>query len=332
MNTRLVKQLLYGAGYIVFFALSIFFFYWIFLRPAPLPVDPNAIPANLSLPRVTSIQYFRAGEETILALEMQNPNIDYASDMFTYTITLLGKNTAALQTLTNTSIIYAGEIKNIVLTASVETNDIASADISFLNVHWQHKADFLEPQMQTRDIKTELGGTNTSPTVTGYVANKEAFSLGRVSVIALLFNAGGAEVSASKTTIEHMDPFEERSFTVSFPKNVVVAAPQSPAATPLFVKNISLGARGDDVLRLQQFLIAQMFLAGEATNYFGKSIETALMKYQKTAGISPANGSLGPKTREVINKELTIQALAAEKDDPNAADPEKTKVYVEAVK
>ena len=129
-----------------------------------------------------------------------------------------------------------------------------------------------------------------------------------------------------------MDPFEERSFTVSFPKNVVVAAPQSPAATPLFVKNISLGARGDDVLRLQQFLIAQMFLAGEATNYFGKSTETALMKYQKTAGISPANGSLGPKTREVINKELTIQALAAEKDDPNAADPEKTKVYVEAVK
>src|SRR3989344_1654642 len=177
MSTRLVKQLLYGAGFIVFFALIIFFFYWIFLRATPPPTDPNAIPQNVPLPQIAWIRYFPAEEQTIIALEMQNPNVDYAADILNYTITLLGESSESLQTLPATSIIYAGEIKNIVLNANVTSSDIASANIAFGIINWRHKADFPEPRTQTRDIKTEPGGTNAGPVVSGYIATKEAFPI-----------------------------------------------------------------------------------------------------------------------------------------------------------
>ena len=332
MSTRLVKQLLYGAGFIVFFALIIFLFYWIFLRATPPPQDPNAIPQNLPLPQVNWIRYFPTNEQTIIALEMQNPNVDYAADTLNYAITLLRENKEVLQTLAATSIIYAGEIKNIVLTANVTTSDIASANIAFQAINWRHKADFREPQTQTRDIKTELGGTNAGPVVSGYITNQEAFPIGKITLIGLLFSASGTNVSASKTEIDSMNAFGERLFTINFPKDVMLAlqTPKTPVA--LFTKDLLLGTRSADILRLQQFLIDQSFLTGEPTDYFGAATKNALIKYQKAVKISPANGLFGPKTRDAVNKELTNQALAAEKDDPNAADPGKTKIYVEAIR
>ena len=81
-------------------------------------------------------------------------------------------------------------------------------------------------------------------------------------------------------------------------------------------RSLSFGSRGEDVQRLQKFLIAAKLLAdGNATRYFGPLSEAAVQKFQiihnvvssgsaKTTGF----GVVGPKTRAAILKNCTLYA------------------------
>lgn len=77
-----------------------------------------------------------------------------------------------------------------------------------------------------------------------------------------------------------------------------------------FLRNLQLGARGEDVKALQIYLNQAGFIvslsgagsAGQETNYFGPATQAALIKFQKTNNISPALGFFGKITRAFINK------------------------------
>jgi len=73
-------------------------------------------------------------------------------------------------------------------------------------------------------------------------------------------------------------------------------------------RNLSFGSRGEDVTRLQQFLIRQNLLStGNATGYFGPLTQSAVQKFQATRGIvssgTPSTtgwGAVGPRTRDAL--------------------------------
>jgi peptidoglycan hydrolase-like protein with peptidoglycan-binding domain len=76
----------------------------------------------------------------------------------------------------------------------------------------------------------------------------------------------------------------------------------------VFTRNLSFWMTGSDVMALQQYLIAEN--AGSAvarlkvhgvTKTFGLLTYNALMEFQKKAGITPASGYFGPKTRAYVN-------------------------------
>lgn len=78
-------------------------------------------------------------------------------------------------------------------------------------------------------------------------------------------------------------------------------------ATASFVRDLTLGSQGQDVIALQTFLIAEgkgakaAALAGTgATGYFGAMTQAALVEYQGAAGINPTSGYFGPLTRSHI--------------------------------
>ena len=91
-----------------------------------------------------------------------------------------------------------------------------------------------------------------------------------------------------------------------------------PAGLPCLslTRPLSLGSRGEDVQKLQKFLIAAKLLAtGNATRYFGPLSEAAVRQFQiihnvvssgdaKTTGF----GLVGPKTRAAILKNCTLYA------------------------
>ena len=67
-----------------------------------------------------------------------------------------------------------------------------------------------------------------------------------------------------------------------------------------FDTSIGIGARGDTVISLQQFLIAQGLLSSSATGYFGNLTRAAVQSFQKKHGIN-TTGFFGPLTRAAVN-------------------------------
>src|SRR3989344_1868876 len=82
----------------------------------------------------------------------------------------------------------------------------------------------------------------------------------------------------------------------------------TPPPSKDLTRTLSFGMRGDDVLALQQFLIAQKLLSADsATAYFGPRTEVAVKKFQAAKGIisygapnTTGYGAVGPRTRAAV--------------------------------
>jgi peptidoglycan hydrolase-like protein with peptidoglycan-binding domain len=76
----------------------------------------------------------------------------------------------------------------------------------------------------------------------------------------------------------------------------------------VFMRDLELGMKGEDVRALQKYLNAHGFIItqngdgspGYETTYFGALTRSALIRYQSQKGIAPAAGYFGPKTRASI--------------------------------
>jgi len=75
-----------------------------------------------------------------------------------------------------------------------------------------------------------------------------------------------------------------------------------------FTRDLDLGMEGDDVMKLQNFLVAQnkgpaaqALAAHGVTDYFGPLTQAALAEFQAAVGITPAVGYFGPVTRSYVN-------------------------------
>jgi len=75
-----------------------------------------------------------------------------------------------------------------------------------------------------------------------------------------------------------------------------------------FTRELTVGAKGADVLALQEYLNTHGFVIaasgpgspGNESTYFGKATQAALAKWQKAQGITPAAGYFGAKTRGML--------------------------------
>lgn len=75
------------------------------------------------------------------------------------------------------------------------------------------------------------------------------------------------------------------------------------AAAFQFGTNLTVGSRGQDVVELQNVLIAEGDLAaGLNTGYFGPLTKAAVIKYQTAHNVSPHSGYVGPLTRAQLNQ------------------------------
>jgi len=102
------------------------------------------------------------------------------------------------------------------------------------------------------------------------------------------------------------------AYLMNLSTSTTTAQAISSSTTPyLFSRNLSLWSRGSDVQALQEFLIqqnagpaaAQLKTHG-ATTVFGPLTYNALREFQKHAGITPAAGYFGPKTRAYVKTRL----------------------------
>lgn len=72
-----------------------------------------------------------------------------------------------------------------------------------------------------------------------------------------------------------------------------------------FVRDLTIGSRGADVISLQSWLITKGYsIPAGATGYFGLQTRAAVAAFQAAHGITPAVGYFGPITRSVVNAML----------------------------
>jgi len=345
MNKRLVKQIIYGSGYLAIFSSIVFIIYLFWFKPAPtcfdnkqnqgeLGVDcggpcPPCEIKTLSPLESLWIKYFPADDQTIIVAEIRNVNQNWGADYFNYTIDIYGEAMTKIKSLTKNSFIYSGDIKYIFEPIETNFSDIKDVKISFSDINWKPAQEFSKPITQTRGVKTESAtqdGKNVM--ISGIVTNNNAFDLSKIRIIGFLFNQNDIQISASKTELENIKAFEEKSFKINFPKNISLIV--TPTTTPLynFTRDLKVGSKGEDVKKLQEFLKGEGLLDQEPKGYFDNFTKNALIQYQKRIGISPASGYFGIKTRNYIN---SIKPPAPP-IDLSKVDPNKTKIYVEALR
>jgi hypothetical protein len=357
-SKRSIKQIIYGACYLGLFLLIIFLIYLIWLKPAPTCFDnkqnqgetgidcggpcPSCEIKTLVSPEASWVKYFPSETQTIVAAEVKNPNLNWGADAFSYTFDIYGGNTK-LKSFTKDSFIYGGEVKYFVEVFEIDFKKITNVKISFSDINWKPNTKFSKPVVQIREIKTEpVSQEVPGVIVSGFIANNNAFPLSKVKIIGFLSNTGGLQIGASKTELENILAFEEKFFKLNFPKNLfVITSPIQQSTSSIssvayeFNRDLTIGSQGEDVKELQEFLKEEGFFSRGITDYFGSVTRNSLIQFQKEAGISPASGYFGPKTRNYINS-LESAPDAPAPSTPNlsltGADPSKTKVYAEALR
>ena len=87
-----------------------------------------------------------------------------------------------------------------------------------------------------------------------------------------------------------------------------VSTPQVSGAAYNFTRSLTIGAQGDDVRALQDYLTTtgHFSYSGGSTGRFGAVTQAAVAAWQKANGVSPALGYFGPKSiakyLELINR------------------------------
>lgn len=76
-----------------------------------------------------------------------------------------------------------------------------------------------------------------------------------------------------------------------------------------FTRDLTMGSTGTDVVELQKVLVSKGYLvmpAGVAMGYFGTLTKNAVAAWQASAGITPAVGYVGPKSRAALNAAVVV--------------------------
>lgn len=81
-----------------------------------------------------------------------------------------------------------------------------------------------------------------------------------------------------------------------------------------FVRDLGVGDRSDDVLRLQRELEAEGVFIGSTTGFFGGDTRGAVIEFQRERGL-PATGFVGPMTRDALNNRRNASATVFIDDD-----------------
>lgn len=169
-----------------------------------------------------------------------------------------------------------------------------------------NKANTAAGQVEFSQI-TSGGSTfsNTSPQMLASVLIRP-LTPGPATLVFDFTPGRGDDANIASKGVDVLSAVTHGSYTVTgAPVNATYPAGGQPGGEPIvyvLTKPLALGSRSNDVVVLQQILIAEGHLsAGNATGYFGPLTLAAVKSFQQKYGIAsqgvPGHGRVGPKTR-----------------------------------
>ena len=236
MTPRLVKQLLYGAFYLLVIAVIFLIIYFLFLKPAPTCSDgrrnqgekgidcggpcPPCELIQLKPLAVNWVKSFPARENEIsLLAEVANFNLNFGARIFSYQFRVIGPFGALLETIDGESFIYPGEQKYLIEAAvKISSQDVSRVELTIKkeDLVWQSKEELVKPRLSTRSVKTEIA--NQEVKVKGLIKNEDPLLISKVKIMAVLYDRQNKVLNASFTTITDLKGLTEEFFNIGLPK------------------------------------------------------------------------------------------------------------------
>ena len=236
MSTRRAKQLIYGALYLVLLVALVAVIYFVvrFVAPAPVVVTPcteNCIPVDASAIATTSLQAFVSapGHYTFLT-QIANTSGGYAAQYFDYSINLYDASGTVIQSIPESSFVYANETKYLVVPNTALSVPFINAGIAIANVYWVPSATLgALPQFSKENLST--GATSSTVSVSGQITNSNISTFRYVYVDVIFSGADGSPAGASQTVLNNIAPGNTVGFTVLYPQTGAI----NPAANQVLV-------------------------------------------------------------------------------------------------
>ncbi len=200
MNRRIIKQFIYGGFFLAVIFLIGLGIYWIFSSRAGcfdnkknqleegIDCGGSCVSCGIKYPKNLNASWVKtlpAGENKTIAVSgIENPNIEVGSE-FSYTINIFSKDALSaskdgviLKTLNGNSFIYAGEKKYLVDVFDTDFKNIDKAEISFSNVNFKPRSNFLKPKAEIREFKTEIFSNIASSTFNEFTRELKSGMIG----------------------------------------------------------------------------------------------------------------------------------------------------------
>ena len=131
----------------------------------------------------------------------------------------------------------------------------------------------------------------------------------RTMLVYMMLLTGSATMASGATPI----PYDQLRTPTPVPTATPVPTPTpEPTPTPTPVPTptplmLHVNSHGDEVLQMQERLIALGYLAGRADGYFGPKTEAAVKRFQENNGLK-ADGYAGPLTLEKLFNDPNVIA------------------------
>lgn len=234
MPRRIRKQILYGAFYLLILVIIVGWAYFAFLKPAPscydkiknqdeTEVDCGGVCSGICSPiHAKPIQsigqiltLYPDGDSMSILAQINNPNLNYMANNFTYTFSLYAGGDQPVRTFQGTSFIYPGETKYI-LVPNVPRVDFSRIDFTAGDMDWVPSGDIRGAPNLTV-VGAEMNVKEGKLVIEGTMANKDIVIVGNVTVFATFGGALGQTAGASQTEVTDLSPGETRAFSIVHP-------------------------------------------------------------------------------------------------------------------
>ena len=251
--SRILKQILYGVGYILFFSLLVWVVGGSFQKTKPTcfdraqnqnetGVDCGGLCRQACALREApleargEVEIFHENFQRVVLLQtIANPNDSYNASQFFYRFLIYGKTGEIIERIDMRDSIYASEEK-LVFGGRVEPtyDEIERVEFQIGDVTWESSASSPRAKLTlSGQAQTSVQGNTIR--VIGTIGNQSPFTARAVKIIAILINSFGDELFASQTVFEEIQGFSEAPFTVSFPESKFLRDRVDPAKTKIVV-------------------------------------------------------------------------------------------------
>jgi hypothetical protein len=236
MSTRLAKQIIYAAFYIILWGLIIGGVYFLVFHPGVAScfdgkqdqgeqgVDCGGPCAKLCTSSIQPVAvlsvdaFAAAGNNTFLA-KIANPNNGYAAQSFNYAFNVYDSSGNLLQSFSGQSFLYPGQLKYLVSVNQSVPSGVVKADLTITNANWVTSSSIsASPQIAVQNILTVIG--SSTPAIaftTGQLVNNDTASIGTILLVAVFKDANGNPIGASQTELNGIAPDATENFSVSYP-------------------------------------------------------------------------------------------------------------------